>query len=485
MMDTLKNRGPDNQDIYIDKKNKFLIGHTRLSIIDVDKRSNQPMDYHGCIISFNGEIYNYKKIKRKILPDFKFETESDTEVIIALYKEFGINGWKYLEGMFAFILYDKQKNKKYFLRDPVGIKPLYFYTNDSKLAMSSKIQTLLKVINPTPNINKRAVNDILALGYPRVPIYDKIYECVPGEVYDEKLKKYDIDFIVDKSKTIKDAIKEQFINSHRPIGILLSGGIDSTYIAYVCSKINKVHTFTIGFSRKDPDVVAAKKFAKFIKSEHHEILINKGDFEKNLWEGIDKIGFPTDLGSVSLVNAIGKEVAKTDIKVLLSGDGNDEISGGYKRYYENSGIRTVELVEWYKKRIIKNDYEKRKEILKDDVFEIVINSVDKFNNSNIILWIDYKNELLYYHLKRMDHIISDFGIELRVPYLDYSFIMNSFSKPFSSKVSKRGNKLLVRDFALKDGLPMEFAFGPKIPMKPKDFNTKEHLVRIWKKWEKY
>lgn len=490
MMETLKNRGPDNQDVCIDKKNEQVIGHTRLSIIDIDKRSNQPMDFHDCIISFNGEIYNYKKVKKKLLSDFKFKTNSDTEVIIALYKKFGINGWKYLEGMFAFILYDKVNNKTYFLRDPSGIKPLYFYLNNGKLVAASKIQTLLKIMpnNDKPNIDNRAVNDILGLGYPRVPIYQNTYEFEPGKIYDEHLRTYSIIFPIHKEKTIKDAIEEQFINSDRPIGILLSGGLDSAYIAYVCSKIalknnNKIHTFTIGFSRKDPDIIQAKKLAKFIKSEHHEILINKGDYEKNLWEGIDKIGYPMDLGSVSLVNAIGKEIAKTDIKVLLSGDGNDEISAGYKRYYENNGIRTIELVERYKKRIVKNNYEKRKKILNDNVFEIVINDTERFNNSNIILWIDYKNELLHYHLKRMDHIISDFGIELRVPYLDYSFIMNSFSKSFATKVNKRGNKLLVRDFALKDGLPEKFAFGPKIPMKPKDFNAKEHLMRIWRKWK--
>jgi len=482
MILSLKNRGPDFNDIYIDKKENFVMGHTRLSIIDIDKRSNQPMDLHDCIITFNGEIYNYKKIKKLILEDFEFKTKSDTEVIIALYKKLGIEGFKYLEGMFAFALHDKIKKKTYFLRDPVGIKPLYFYFNSGKIVASSKIQTLKPFTDKS--INFRAINDILTWGYPRVPVYDKIYEFEPGKVYDCNLNKKNIDFIVNKRKTIKHAIEEQFVNSDRPVGILLSGGIDSAYIAYVCSKISKqrIHTFTIGFTKEDPDIVAAKKLAKHIGSKHHQIIISEKGFERNLKEGIDKIGFPTDLGSVSFINAIGKEIAKTEIKVLLSGDGNDEISGGYKRYAETNGLRTKELIEWYINRITKNDYEAKKKLIGDNAYNVQMNDLEAYNNSNIILWIDFKNELLFYHLKRMDHIISEYGIELRVPYLDYSFVMNSFSKSFASKVNKRGNKLLVRDFALADGLPKEFAFGPKIPMKPKNFKTKDHIIRITKMW---
>lgn len=479
MFKSLELRGPDAKGIYKDKKG-FVIGHTRLAIIDIDPRSNQPMQTNNYVVSFNGEIYNYKKIK-SILSDYKFKTNSDTETIIALYDKFGIDGWKYLEGMFAFIFYDKKQNKTYFLRDPVGIKPLYYYYNSGDLIIGSKVSTILNAVGELP-IDYRAVNDILALGYPRKPIYQRIAEFEPGYVYDTNLKSTKIDFIINKEKTIKDAIIEQFENTDRPIGITLSGGIDSGYIAYVCSKISKskIHTFTIGFSDKDDDVINARKLAKFIGSEHHEIIVPNSVYDQNLKEGLKKLEAPYDLGSVAVTNLLGKEIAKTDIKVILVGDGSDEIQGGYKRYAEKSGLRTAELWEWYIKRIIKNDFDDRKKILKDDAYNVTISSDYNQENANKILWCDYKNELRYYHIKRMDHIISDFGIEARFPYLDHSFIMNTFDQSFSKKVNTRGNKLLLRDFAEKDGLPHEFAFRPKVPFKRKDFDAKKHLEKLWR-----
>jgi asparagine synthetase B (glutamine-hydrolysing) len=157
---------------------------------------------------------------------------------------------------------------------------------------------------------------------------------------------------------------------------------------------------------------------------------------------------------------------------------------GYKRYNEKQGLRTNELWEWYQKRIEKNDFKARKEILKDDTMFINVYDDKSYpDNANKILWCDFRHELRFYHLKRMDHIISSYGIELRVPYCDYNFIMNTFSKSFSSKVNQRGNKLLLRDFAVQDSYPQELAFKPKIPMKSTKFNASEHLVNIWKKFK--
>jgi asparagine synthase (glutamine-hydrolysing) len=475
---TLKNRGPDFQDYKIIDNKTFI--HTRLSIIDLDKRSNQPFIKNDIVLIFNGEIYNYKKIKKELLQNYKFDTESDTEVILALYETYGTDSFKHLNGMFAFVLYDIKSKETYFLRDPSGIKPLYMYYNDDKLILTSKIQTILTQFDLS--LDYRAINDILAYGYTKKPCYRSIYEVEPGILY-KGLQKSKINFIIDKNKTIKDCIIEQFVNSDRPVGILLSGGIDSGYIAYVCSnealKNNKqIHTFTIGFTEKDPDIINSRKIAKHINSIHHEIIISKDDYGLNLKEGLNKIGMPIDLGSVSLVNAIGKEISKTNIKVLLSGDGSDEINAGYKRYNECSNSRTAELWEWYKKRILKNDYEERKKILKDNVNLTDINDNGYPNNSNKMLWCDFQNELIYYHLKRMDHIISDYGIELRVPYCDYNYIINMFNKNFVNKINNTGNKLLLRKFAIDDGYPEEFANIPKIPMKNAKFDSKENLQKI-------
>jgi len=482
MFKTLESRGPDAQGVY---KRGFVMGHTRLSIIDLDKRSDQPMRSKGCVVAFNGEIYNYKHIKKTVLKGYNFITESDTEVIIALYIKFGTEGWKYLQGMFAFIFYHESRNKLYFLRDPVGIKPLYFSLTNSNLIVASKISTIMKNFKKQ-HIDLRAVNDILALGYPRKPIFRYLYEFKPGYLYDKNLNSKKINFVINKNKTFREAIEEQFLNSDRPVGITLSGGVDSSYIAWICSKITKkrIHTFTIGFDKNDEDVLYARELSNIIRSHHHEIIVDPSVYEKHLKHGIRKLEAPYDLGSVAMTNLLGYHIAKTKIKVILIGEGQDEVGGGYRRHSEKTGIRTQELWDWYQKRIIKNDADDRKMLLNDDVYGITMNLETPVDNSNKILQCDFENELRFYHLKRIDHIISDFGIEARVPYLDYSVVKNTMSQSFVKKVNARGNKLLLRDAAAADGLPEKFAFRKKHAFKRADFKAKEHLRWLWLQWSR-
>ena len=437
------------------------------------------------VLSFNGEIYNYKNLRKDTEDKWAYLTESDTEVIIGLYHKYGIKGWEKLQGMFAFIFRDKDKEITYFLRDPVGIKPLYYCYYDSKMIVGSKISTIL--VLHSAKLDYRGVNDILALGYPRTPIYQNVREFEPGYLYDNRMNKKKIDFEIDKKKTIKDAIEEMFITTDRPIGITLSGGVDSSTIALICSKVSKkpLETFTIGFSKNDDDVINARKVAKLIKSNHHEIIVSEKVYEENLKEGIEKLESPFDLGSVAVTNLLAKEISKTNVKVILIGEGADEVFAGYRRYGEKSGLRTAELWEWYKTRITKNNFEDRKKILgSDNVCSVNIENSYIGNNANCILWQDFKNELLYYHLKRIDHIVSDHGIEARVPYLDFSIVMNAFDKSFSSKINSRNNKLLLRDFALAEGVPEEIAFRSKHAFKRKDFDASKHLVKLWEDWRK-
>ena len=485
--DLLKPRGPDYQGVTMKDGKTFI--HTRLSIIDLDPRSNQPFIDNDILLIFNGEIYNYKQIKKELVKshNYKFKTDSDTEVIVALYRTYGKKGFGKLNGMFAFVLHDSLRARTYFLRDPSGIKPLYQFISGNQIMASSTLQPILELMHP--KINYRGVNYILAYGWTPITIYDNVREFEPGMLYSEFMQPEPVTWEIDKTKTIKDCIIEQYVNSDRPVGVLLSGGIDSGYLAYVCAKEaakknKKIHTYTIGFSTKDEDIINARQVAKLIKSNHHEIIISSKDYELNLKEGLSKIGMPIDLGSVSLTNAIGKEIAKTDIKVLLSGDFQDELGLGYKRYNEKQGLRTNELWEWYQKRIEKNSFKDRKEILKDDTMNVSISNCGYPDNANIMSFCDFKNELRFYHVKRIDHIISSFGIELRVPYGDYNYITYMLNESFAKKVNQRGNKLLLRDFAVVDGYPKELAFKPKIPMKSKTFNAKTHLIKIWKDFKK-
>lgn len=458
----LKNRGPDYSGFYFD--DNISLVHTRLSIIDLSEKSNQPFKSSKTIISFNGEIYNYKKIKKELINKhkYKFKTTGDTEVIVALYETLGIDGFKKLNGMFAFIIYDKLKNKTYFLRDPTGIKPLYYYKHKHGIIEASSLMSAMSIKKET---NLDALNELLSLGYSRVSLYKNYEEFEPGIIYDENLKKTKIKFITTK-KTFKKSIIEHFLTSDVPVGITLSGGIDSSYITYICSKIKKIHTFTIGFDKNEPDIIASRNLAKKLKTIHHEIILNKQKALKEYKKAIDILEIPMDMGSTLQTYLLGREIKKFGIKVILIGEGSDEINGGYRRHQE---VLSKEFnknpLKFYKNRIIKFNKKNRNEILNHNFKKDININLNKKLGLNAILDWDLNNEIRFYHLKRIDHIISNFGIEARVPYLDYSCIKSCMEMDYLKKVKLNRNKIILRNEAKKEGLFNEYVEMPKRPLK--------------------
>jgi asparagine synthase (glutamine-hydrolysing) len=355
-----QHRGPDAQNIW--NGDHIALSHQRLSIIDLDSRSDQPFVKNGLVIIFNGEIYNYQELKNLILkeyPETQFSTTSDTEVLLELYcikKEKCLDD---LIGMFAFAIYEVETGKLFLARDHFGIKPLFYTQINNSFAFSSELKTLTNV----PGFNKTINNNSLvaAINYLWVPGEETMFEncfklppahymCIDTkvEVLDIQLKAYwhldtSIQFTEEEQavtalkKTMEETIKRHMV-ADVPVSSFLSGGLDSSLISVMASKINpRLSTYTIATTEEDKkieqmpeDEKYAAMLAKQFGFDHNEILLNS-DIVKELPKMVYTLDEP--IGDPAAINTylICKAAREKGVKVLLSGMGADEIFFGYRR----------------------------------------------------------------------------------------------------------------------------------------------------------
>ena len=350
-----KHRGPDSQAVWTDNFTAF--SHQRLSIIDLDSRSDQPFIKDDFVIVYNGEIYNYKELKSKYLSKVKFLTTSDTEVVLEMYRKFNEKALDYFEGMFAFVIYNTSQNKLFAARDHFGIKPFYYYFKKNRFAFSSELKTLSKLVSDSKTINRKAL--VSSLNYLWIPgnetIFKEFSKLPPAHfikldtlTFNFELKQYwklPAKLDVQTEKKIIDKLSSEFdktIRKHMisdvPVSSFLSGGLDSSMISVAASKINKfISTYTIGTSTKDKkvenmpnDEKYAKKLADLHSFDHNEIILSS-DITKMLPEMVKTLDEP--IGDPAALNTflICKAARDKEVKVLLSGMGADEIFCGYRR----------------------------------------------------------------------------------------------------------------------------------------------------------
>jgi asparagine synthase (glutamine-hydrolysing) len=353
----LKHRGPDNAGSYFNKN--IWLGHTRLSIIDLSPEANQPMlNYDKSFaIAYNGEVYNFRDLESKYQLE-GLKTKSDTEVVLESFIKYGGTVFEDLNGMFAFAICDVKKNELTLVRDRLGIKPLYYY-NDSKIfAFASEIKALQVLIGQKIDCNIASIHEWMYYGNSLggKTMFKEIKQVPPGhtlvfdiENFDFKLNTYwkldgkttpyklkDADKLAQKvSDYLEQAVKRQLV-SDVPVGIFLSGGIDSSAITAYASKHyhGKISTYSVGFD--DPmfkdERPKAKKVAAHYGTNHHELYISGTDVQFVIEDLIDHHGVPFfDAANIPLY-LMAKEVSK-DVKVVLQGDGGDEVFGGYRRYH--------------------------------------------------------------------------------------------------------------------------------------------------------
>ncbi|MFZ5955066.1 MAG: asparagine synthase (glutamine-hydrolyzing) [Nanoarchaeota archaeon] len=522
-LNEIKHRGPDDSGIYSDKN--VSLGHNRLSIIDLSKSGKQPMsDKDEKIwITFNGEIYNYIELKALLEKKYNFKSNTDTEVLIYLYKEYGTEMLSKLQGMFAFCIYDAAKQILFLARDRVGIKPLYYFYNKKKFIFSSEIKGILKYPEITKIVNQDAISSFLTFraNTTENTFFQGIKKLMPGhyliyklDVKTIEIKKYwDLPEnleTIKKSTAIKefrqlldDAVKSRLM-SDVPYGAFLSGGIDSGTIVALMSKYSHpIKTFSVGFEEQEyTELNEAKYLAEKIGTNHHELIIN-GDSIKHLPKIIYHLDEPMS-DPTSIPTYLLSKFAKKYCTVILTGEGADELFAGYPQYkfmlikklfLKSTPANFKKLIPQFLKKIPYSILDKNFKfasalgekgierfsnyVNSPNNAESYFNQISIFNeeeqsellshkinlyenyeknfNQDIVYScqkIDFKEPMVDDLLMKVDKNTMAFGVEGRVPFLDYRLAEFAFKLPQNLKLDLLQNKILLRE-SFKNLIPKE------------------------------
>ncbi|MBE0697238.1 MAG: asparagine synthase B [Anaerolineaceae bacterium] len=404
MLKKIKHRGPNGQGV----KNLpgATLGHTRLSIIDLEG-GHQPMGYQDTWIAFNGEIYNYRELAREYLADIKMKTHSDTEVVIHLYRKFGPKFVELLQGMFAFAIVEG--DELFMARDPLGIKPLYHGERDGGFYFASEIKAMALV---TDEIHEFPAGH----WYHSHKGWKAFYRVDPDRL-DIQHEEQAIDAI---QVTLAEAVRLRMI-ADVPVGISLSGGLDSSIIASLASQgTEHLHSFVVGMEGSE-DLSAARTMADCLGTQHHERIYT----DKEMLEALPQViyhleSFDPALVRSAIPNYFLAQMASKYVKVILTGEGADEIFAGYDYLSDFS----------------------KPGMLQQEMLDITAS----LHNTN---------------LQRADRVAMAFGLEARVPFLDMQSVALGLGMPDKWKANhNRPAKYLLRR-AFSHSLPEEITYRPK------------------------
>lgn len=353
----LNHRGPDAEGVFVSDGAKVILGHKRLSILDLSSAANQPY-FSACgryCIVYNGEIYNYKEIKDTL--GLQTKTSGDTEVIVEAFAKVGVDAFKLLNGMFAFAIYDLQDKKVYLARDRFGIKPLFLYQDNDSIAFASELKFFKRLSFLNLEINYDAIPEFLHIGFIAQPYsiyrhitkfpsahyavlhvdnfslieknpYWNIKDTIQENTYSDEQE------VKTKVKSLLEKSVERQLISDVPIGTFLSGGIDSSLITAIAARIkpDKIKTFSIGYNfSKYDESEYAEKVAKAIGTEHYAFHVSEDEVEDILSDIIFQVDEPFADSSLYPTELVSK-LARNHVTVSLSGDGGDELFLGYGMY---------------------------------------------------------------------------------------------------------------------------------------------------------
>ena len=406
MINSIKHRGPDSIGLNIEESSKGFVhlAHARLAILDLRNISSQPF-YSTCknfILTYNGEIYNYNNIKKELISlGYKFRTNSDTEVLLYAFQEWGVKCVDKFIGMFAFTIFSKLEDKIYVFRDRAGIKPLYYYLKDNDFIFASELKAIYLHQKFKKDLNKKAFYYFMQFGYIPAPlsIFSNTFKLEAGHylVYNikdyslQKFKYWDISDFHHKNKLLKkeeevlEELESLLVDSFKlrtvsdvPLGVFLSGGYDSSLLsALLCKELGNLSTFTIGFREKNyNEAVFAKDIAKHLGTKHREYYFEERDC-LYLFDDFFNIYDEPFADSSSLPTILLCKLAKEDVKVVLSADGGDEIFYGYSKYRALNKFGLLSNLEKFLAKSFIN-------ILNEDIV-YTINSYlpNRYKNSNI------------------------------------------------------------------------------------------------------
>ncbi len=447
----LKHRGPDDDGIYECRQNGVGLGHTRLSIIDTSDNGKQPFESQESksVITFNGEIYNYKELKKDLLAKkYGFNSNTDTEVLLNLYDNKGYDAINYLNGIYVFAIWDPKSKSIFLSRDKMGVKPLYYFQSDGYFAFSSELKALLTIIPEKNEIDLECIHRYLSFLWSpgdSTPIKG-IKKLLPGEslviknskvfkrwhLDDTKATKSvftKIESINNTDKFLRNAVHSQMV-SDVPLGAFLSGGLDSSSIVTFAREINpRIECFTIdieggfgeGFS---DDLPYAKRVAKHLEVPLNIVSTNPKEMSDHLNFMVEQLDEPlTDLAPLN-VFFISQLARKKGIKVLLSGAGGDDVFTGYRRHV---AINYEKYWKWLPSSILSYAENLSKKInvnhpLSRRLRSVLRNASQKGNNSLIAYfnWID-ESDLRNIYTHEFNDAISNISRDKPMKsYLDFS-----------------------------------------------------------------
>ena len=533
MMDRIKHRGPDSDGKYVDEQ--IAMGFRRLSIIDLSDQGSQPIfnEDKSLVLTFNGEIYNYKDLREELVASgHKFYTHTDSEVLIHGYEQWGEDMLDKLRGMFAFVIFNKNTNEVFGARDFFGIKPLYYAKMGETLMWGSEIKSFLDHPHFKKELNKDVLETYLTFQYsPTTETFFKnVYKLPAAHCFTYKngemnVRRYwEVKFHADNGPSLEDwvnRISDTFKNSvevHKfadvEVGSFLSSGVDSSYVAAVA---NVDKTFTVGFGEDEKynEIGYAKEFSKYIHKENFSKVISPEEY----WNSLSKIQYHmdeplADPAAVALFFVC--QIASEKVKAVLSGEGADEIFGGYNIYHNPADMASYfkiprpirkavgavadklphkhginYLIRGSKdldERFIGNAYifseKERKDILSiktnaPDAMAITKPFYDKVRDQDQVTQMQYIDLHLWMTgdiLLKADKMSMAHSLELRVPFLDRKVMELAEQIPVKDRVTETETKYAMRLAALQ-------ACPPQTAKKKKlGFPVP---IRVWLKEDKY
>ena len=531
VLDSIRHRGPDMQGQFAD--GQVWLGHVRLSILDLSDAASQPMATADgrYVICYNGEAYNYAEIARSL--DLNaLRSHSDTEVVLRAFAKLGANSSKLLNGMFAFAVYDKQAKKVWLVRDRLGIKPLYYRLDEDGLSFASEIKALLAIDDRASRCDLSAVHEWLYYGNTlgERTLYQGIHKLLPGHyleldlaTFSSKIECYwspiqyaecdkypgSVDERIQQTRNLlEQAVKRQLV-SDVPVGVFLSGGVDSSAITAFASRhyAGKLATYSAGFDFDEGvnELPKAKAIAQLYGTDHHELHISGFEIADVVEKMVDHHDMPfSDAANIPLY-LLSSRINDTT-KVVLQGDGGDEMFGGYSRYTTLSYYKTARALtklgqvanaltprntQYYRRQRYINALapddpaevmalllteedgrsspapvfspEVRRQVMEADPFARYRECQNYFKGEDIVnqmLFVDAMIILPDIFLEKVDRSTMAVSVEVRVPFLDNDLVDFCMRLSGPQKVRFGQKKWLLKK-ALKEVVPNDIFYGKK------------------------
>ncbi len=479
MLPALARRGPDFEDTW--QAGPVQFGHRRLAIIDLSPQSNQPMHDArlGLTIVFNGAIYNYPQLREQFIAEgYTFQSHGDTEVILKAYHKWGEDCPAHLDGMFAFAIWDQNKKQLFAARDRMGIKPFYFSRTDNYFRFASNIQSLLASGDIDTSISKVGLHHQFTL-HAVIPapytIFNGIQKLEPGttltitEIGETRQRRYwRLNATRDHSVTsdeewetlihdqLREAVKKRLFVADVPVGVLLSGGLDSSLLVALLAEagVKDLLTFSIGFEDQPEEKGSEFEFSDQVvaryQTQHHKIHIANDQVLKRLPEAVQAMAEPM-FGQDAVAFYLLSEQVSKHVKVVQSGQGADEVFAGYFWYPKMQQDTQGSYVDRFARYYFDRDHDEYLQTV-DEKFhgedytrqkiDALLNEPDADEMIDRVLRMDVTTLIVDDPVKRVDNMTMAFGLEARVPFLDYRLVELAARMPPHLKLGSGGKHVL-------------------------------------------